>query len=125
MKKFIKISPIFILLFLCSCVLLFFCFGLIEPILAIELGVSIPGRGKYVTDVADYIIAIYKFGAGVAGMVAVVVIMWGGILWLTAGGKSEAIQSAKSYISSALLGLVLVFGSYMLMHSIKIGRAHV
>lgn len=46
-------------------------------------------------------------------------ILWGGIVYLTAGGTPERIKSAKDYISNALVGLVLLFTSYLLLQTLN------
>jgi hypothetical protein len=90
----------------------------------IQLEVKIPGTGKEgligkVTDVAQYIALMYKYTVGVGAILAVVMILWGGIVYLTAGGSPERIKSAKEYISNALVGLVLLYTSYLLLQTIN------
>ena len=82
------------------------------------LQVFIPGIGGEVT-LPTYLASIFKYSVSIAGIIATVVIMYGGILYLTAGGNPGAIQNAKSYISSAIFGLILVFGSYTLFQTIN------
>lgn len=61
----------------------------------------------------------YKFIAGIAGIAAVVVMMAGGYVWLFAGGNASKVGEAKSLMTSAVLGLVLVLGSYMILNLIN------
>lgn len=69
--------------------------------------------------IADYIIAIYKYGIGIVGIIATVVMMIGGVIWLTAGGSPEKIKDAQEWIKSALTGLVLALGSYLILATIN------
>jgi Type IV secretion system pilin len=46
------------------------------------------------------------------GSIFLVLVMYGGIIWMTAQGNEEKIKKAKSVITSAVVGLVLVFSSY-------------
>lgn len=62
---------------------------------------------------------VYKFIAGIAGIAAVIVMMAGGYVWLFAGGNASKVTEAKSLITSAVLGLVLVLGSYMILNLIN------
>ena len=62
---------------------------------------------------------LYKFLVGSAGMVAVVVMMAGGYLWLFAGGNTARVGQAKDYISGAVIGLTLALGSYMILNMIN------
>ena len=66
-----------------------------------------------------YLDAWYKFVVGAAGILAAVIIMWGGFKWLTSRGNSAAISDAKDRIWSAIIGLILVFLSYILLSLIN------
>lgn len=66
-----------------------------------------------------YIIAIYNYGVGLVSVLAVVMIMFGGYKWIFAAGNSTSINDAKSTIISALVGLILALGSYLLLSAIN------
>ncbi|MDP1892314.1 MAG: pilin, partial [Gemmatimonadaceae bacterium] len=73
-----------------------------------------PGeRYFYFPWIGQYIAAVYQYILGIVGILATVVIVWAGVLWLTAAGNAEKIKLAKEYIAGALIGLVLAFGSYL------------
>lgn len=61
----------------------------------------------------------YKFIAGIAGIAAVIMMMAGGYVWLFAGGNASKVTEAKSLMSSAVLGLTLTLGSYMILNLIN------
>jgi len=82
------------------------------------LQIKILGQEK-VTDIAAYIALIYKYTVGAAAVLAVVMILWGGIVYLTAGGLPDKINQAKEYISNALIGLVLLYTSYLLLQTLN------
>ncbi|MFA6171282.1 MAG: pilin [Patescibacteria group bacterium] len=65
--------------------------------------------------IAQYIKAIYKYLIGIVGMVAAIMLMVGGIVWLTAGGSPERVKQAQEYIKASLTGLVLALGSFMIL----------
>jgi len=69
--------------------------------------------------IGTYIAAIYKTALGVVGVLAVVVMMFGGIMWMMAGGNPERIQSAKGWVFGAMSGLVLAFSSYTILNIIN------
>jgi len=62
---------------------------------------------------------IYKFVVGLAAIAAVIVMMAGGYTWLFAGGNASKVGEAKSLIGSAVLGLFLALGSYMILYLIN------
>jgi hypothetical protein len=66
-----------------------------------------------------YLQAIYKFFVGIAGILAVFMIMFGGVQWLFAGGSSSKITSAKETIFGSIIGLILVIGSYSILQFIN------
>ncbi len=49
---------------------------------------------------------------GLLGIVFVVLLVYGGFIWMTAQGSEEKIKKAKSIISSAVIGLVVVTMAY-------------
>ncbi len=69
--------------------------------------------------IAQYIVAIYKYAIGIVGILATVVMMVGGIIWLTAGGNATRVGEAKSWISASLTGLVIALSSYLILYQIN------
>jgi hypothetical protein len=69
--------------------------------------------------IAKYIGAIYKYSIGVVGILAAVMLMVGGVIWLVAGGNATRVSEAKAWIASSLTGLVLVMTSYLLLSQIN------
>jgi len=65
-----------------------------------------------------YISEIYKYLIGIVGILATVVIMIGGVIWMTAGGNASRIGEAKAWIGGALMGLVLALSSYTILNTI-------
>jgi len=71
------------------------------------------------TTLANYIVAIFKYSTGVIGIIAAIVLMIAGIMWLTAAGNQEQIGSAKKMISGGLMGLVLTFGAFVILSMVN------
>ena len=74
--------------------------------------ISTDSIGKYITEV-------YKYLIGIVGILATVVMMIGGVIWIGAGGNASRISEAKAWISGALMGLVLTLSSYMILNTIN------
>jgi len=66
-----------------------------------------------------YIKIWYEYLLYVAGVLAVIVVMVGGFQWITAGGNQSKIGEAKERIISAIIGLFLALGSYLLLYTIN------
>lgn len=73
----------------------------------------------YIPFVGQYIAGIYTWAVGIAGLIAVVLIITGGFVYLTSGGNAQRTQDAKDRISSALFGLLLLLASYVLLYTIN------
>jgi hypothetical protein len=65
--------------------------------------------------IAKYIQAWYTFVVAGVGILAVVMIMGGGLIWLTAGGRANQISTAKDWIMGAVIGLILALMGYTLL----------
>lgn len=69
--------------------------------------------------IEEYIAEIYKYAIGAVGILATVVMMIGGIVWITAGGNAAKIGEAKAWIGAALSGLVLMLTSYVILNIVN------
>ena len=69
--------------------------------------------------IGKYISTVYTWGLSVVGILAVVMMMIGGLIWTTAGGSATHIATAKQYIGGAISGLVLLLVSYLLLETIN------
>ena len=68
---------------------------------------------------ARYIAAFYNWGLSIVGVLAVLMLMAGGITWLTSGGDSGKIGNAKKMIEGSLLGTFLLLGAYFFLNTIN------
>jgi len=68
---------------------------------------------------AGYIKVWYGFMLGTVGILATVMIMWGGFKYLASRGDKAMIDSAKTQIISAITGVVLAFGTYTILNLIN------
>ncbi|OGY93593.1 MAG: hypothetical protein A2406_04475 [Candidatus Komeilibacteria bacterium RIFOXYC1_FULL_37_11] len=68
---------------------------------------------------ASYIVAIYTYGAGFAGIVAMFMLVIAGWRWLFAAGNASKIAAAKDTVNGVLVGLALLFGGQLLLRQIS------
>lgn len=73
----------------------------------------------YVPWLSQYIIAIFNYGLSIAGILAAIVLMAGGLLWLTSAGNPKKVSQAKELIISSIIGLVILFSSYVILVQIN------
>ena len=71
------------------------------------------------TTIGDYIKSIYNYFLAIVGLLAVIVLMASGIIWMTAAGNTERISQAKGWMTGSLTGLVLMLFSYVLLKTIN------
>ncbi len=70
-------------------------------------------------DLANYLYAFYVYFVWIVGILATVMVMYGGIQWLTAAGNSSRIENAKQTMNSAFIAVVLTLTSYLLLQLIN------
>lgn len=87
--------------------------------LNVPIGDYTPTFDQTTAPIAEYVNVIYKYAIGVVGIIAAVVLMWGGVIWLTSAGNNSRVGEAKAWIGSALTGLVLALGSYMILYQVN------
>lgn len=95
-----------------------------EPIIP-NLNVKIPGldfskslfqdplTGNLTTNLlALYIQAVYRFLLVAMSIIAVVMLMLGGLEYTISGGSAKRVEKAKTRIRNAVVGLILLFAAY-------------
>jgi hypothetical protein len=65
-----------------------------------------------ITSPADVVATIIKILLGVVGVVALLIVIYGGIELMTSAGSQEKIDKGRKALMWAAIGLVVVFGSY-------------
>lgn len=63
-----------------------------------------------------YIGGIIKIALDFLGIVLLVIILYGGYLWMTAGGNEEQIKKAKAWITNGVIGVVIVIAAYVVSY---------
>lgn len=63
----------------------------------------------------EYVQLLYQYALGLVGIIAVVLIMFGGLRWITAAGNESVIGEAKEIVVSAVTGLVIALLSYTIL----------
>lgn len=62
--------------------------------------------------IQDTIAGIINIFLGFLGILATLLILYGGYLWMTSRGNSEKVEKAKLLIASAVIGLVIILSAY-------------
>lgn len=85
-----------------------------DPITANELLDSNFGAatGLGQGDLNDTIGALIRAALGFLGVIAVVIVLFGGFKWMTAGGNEEKVGEAKKLIIAGIIGLAIILSAY-------------
>ena len=69
--------------------------------------------GINIATIISTIVQILLIGAVV---VALFFLIWGGIKWITSGGDKAKVESARSTIIGAIIGLVIAFAAFFVLN---------
>lgn len=86
-----------------------------KPLGGLLTGVSAECGACGQCQVADFFIVgntVIELLLGLSGSVMLIMIVYGGFLWLTSGGNSSQIDKGKKVLVGAFIGLVIVFVAY-------------
>jgi lysophospholipase L1-like esterase len=84
----------------------------------ITLGVNIGGI-QQVTGLPEYINTVYRYLVSIILVVAIVMVVYGGFLYLTGAAGIGSIQRGKQIIRDALIGMVVVLAAYSILQTIN------
>lgn len=84
--------------------------------------VTDPDSGNSVCPVpwiGEYVGGIYNYALSIAGILAAIMLMASGVIWLISGGDASKITQAKELIIGSITGLVILTSSYVLLTQIN------
>ena len=88
---------------------------------AIDAGNACPGNGlgflcfsasSLGGVVASFITLLFIL----VGLIALFFLVWGGIKWLMSEGDKNAVEGARNHIINAVIGLIVIFLSYLIVN---------
>lgn len=82
------------------------------------INTSLPGV-KDSGNPLDIIAGFYKFALAISGILAIAVILYGAIKYMASPGSAGGQSDAKEWITSALLGILLLAGAYLILNTIN------
>jgi hypothetical protein len=76
------------------------------------------------TDLRGAIVLVVKYILGFLGILMVIIILYGGYVWMTAGANADRIIKAKKIIINATIGLIIILTSFAIVSLIfrELGR---
>ncbi|HLC89998.1 MAG TPA: TrbC/VirB2 family protein, partial [Patescibacteria group bacterium] len=111
-KNFFRLS--FLTTSLLTLVVLFFILAM--PAFALDTGLEF-GRftGLGSQDIRITIMKIIRIVLGFVGIIAILIILYGGFVWLTSGGNAEKVETAKRILRNAVIGLIIIFSAFAIV----------
>jgi len=74
------------------------------------------GYGAYTglsgQDLRITIANIIRTAMGLLGIIAVLIILYGGFKWMTAAGSEDKVGEAKKIITAGIIGLIIIISAY-------------
>ena len=100
-----------------------FCFQLSSPALAegsfkdsfnksLDAAAGAAGINKSTTDPIKIAANVIKIALSMLGVIFLVLMIYGGFIWMTARGNEQDVEKSKDIIKNAIIGLVIVVGAY-------------
>ncbi len=128
MPKLIKLSIITLLLFIVFSISVFTVYAadpastqpgvpiLQNPSTPPPEGCTSSNCGNYtLNEIVGVAIVASNFILGIVGSLALLAFIYGGVMWLISAGSAERVDIGKKAITGAVVGLVIVFTSYMII----------
>ena len=66
-------------------------------------------------DLLDRVIMAIRYLFGFIGVILVIIIIYGGFRWMTAGGNQEQIKEAQNWIKNGVIGVIIIIMSYAIV----------
>jgi hypothetical protein len=85
----------------------------------ITINTGLPGQYNASSSIGAFISDFYTFALIISGILAFGAIVYGGIRYAVGRGNPSAESDARSWITNALLGLLLLAGAYVILYTIN------
>ena len=86
---------------------------------AIDLGIGYAENIGLATagdeDIRDTTVDIIKYLLTFLAIIAVIMILYGGFMWMTAGGNEDRVAKAKKVITSGAIGLIIILAAFAIV----------
>ena len=77
------------------------------------------GTATSTSGIVNYLMILYSFLFGIAGVMAMGSIVYSGFQWITSGSNHSNISQAKARISNSILGLIILLSSWVILQTIN------
>jgi len=67
----------------------------------------------------NYVVYLWKVSMNLGALAVIVYFIWGAIEWITAGSDSKKTENARSRMTNAIIGLVILVSSFTILSFIS------
>lgn len=71
-------------------------------------------------DLATVIGSVIKIVLAILGVILLILVIYGGILWMMAGGSPEDVTKAKNLLQQAVIGIAITLAAYAITHFVVV-----
>ena len=116
-KKYLQLTlKLFIILFLFCVPCFVFAVSTLDPTVQTSIDSNLTAVSPYAdadgTSAATIVGAVVKVFLGLLGIIFLILIIYAGYNWMTAGGDEPKVKKATDTIKRAIIGLIIVVGAY-------------
>jgi hypothetical protein len=81
-----------------------------------QFGMNYPAKlGLSNKDPRLVIMELVRIALGFVGIIAVIIIMYAGFLWMTSAGNEQKVDDAKKILVNAVIGLVIILSAFLIV----------
>jgi len=70
------------------------------------------GYGESLPTLTNVIAGLINAFLGLIGIVLVILLIYGGVMWMTASGSTEQLTKAKAILVNSFIGLLIIVAAY-------------
>ncbi|NUM25724.1 MAG: TrbC/VirB2 family protein [Candidatus Buchananbacteria bacterium] len=113
-NNFLKIFETKATMVVCAVVVFVFVFA--PAAFALETGLQYgTASGLGTQDLRVSIMKIIRIILGFVGIIAILITLYAGFIWMTSGGNADKIDTAKRTLRNAVIGLVIIFSAFAIV----------
>ncbi|MFH1426846.1 MAG: Ig-like domain-containing protein [Candidatus Kerfeldbacteria bacterium] len=83
----------------------------VSPALA-QVNTAVEGIALSDRSPVEAVLYIISWVLGILAIIAVIIVIWGGVTWMTSGGNEEKIDRAKKILINGSIGLVIILAAW-------------
>jgi hypothetical protein len=66
-------------------------------------------------DIKELLVRIVRYALTFVGIIATVIVLYGGFLWMTARGKADQIRRAKQTLIAGIVGIIIILSAFAIV----------